>query len=53
MNGEENMKLQYQKIEAEWIELSKNDLILTSGGGYEPPEEENDGDVELPKVPLK
>lgn len=46
------MKLQYRKIEAEWIELSKNDLILTSGG-YEPPEEENDGDVELPKVPLK
>lgn len=52
MNGEKSMKLQYRKIEAEWIELSKNDLILTSGGGYEPPEE-NDGDVELPKVPLK
>ena len=47
------MKLQYQAIEAEWIELSERDLILTSPAEPVPPTEEDDGDVELPKVPLK
>ena len=45
------MKHEYQTAELRLIALSEEDLIRTSGENDDTAETEN-GDVELPKVPL-
>lgn len=45
------MKHEYKKAELQLIALSEDDLIRMSGENDDPTETEN-GDVELPKVPL-